>query len=908
MRAVPAGRRAWLGVGAMALFVLLLVQSGAARAQTAAAPALNWSPPEPFDLANGSLRSVSCPSASLCVAFDALGNVVTSTDPTGGSSKWSAGKVDTALNSQPQVSCGSTSRCVAVDQAGNAMRSTNAAGGASTWSAPAKIDDDGLSGVSCPSSSLCVAVDSGGRVVTTTDGGSTWTDPLDVETGVVLNGISCASTALCVAVDQSGNAVTSTDPGDATPTWTVVTGVDTFALLAVSCVPGAHSCVAVDNDGRAVSTTDDGAHWGTPATIGANILTGVSCPDTGLCIAVSPLGDISHSTDPFDATPTWSSLNVDPVGEPDAVSCPSVSLCVAVDGNGQALTATAPSSGNTSAWTAAEIDAGNGESNEPDGVSCPSAAFCAVVDVAGNVVTSTNPVGGAATWDSVSVASDTGFTGISCPTAALCVAIDGGGRVATSTDPAGGTWSAPFTVASQLFGVSCPSEAMCVAVDGNGFIASSLDPTDTSAWNDDNVEGPTAIDSISCPTESFCVAGDGAGNVLTSTDPTSGTWTTTSVGDLRSTFLAAVACPTASLCVLGDGAGDLITSTDPTGGGSTWKLQNVDGNHLINSISCPSSDFCVAADNAGNVLTSTNPGDASPTWTSKSVDDNSITGVSCPSALFCTAVDSLGNVLVAAAPPSVTTGSAGSIGQTSATVSGTVNPNGLSVSDCHFSYGVGSPSGTNVPCSPSPGSGTSDVPVSAQLSGLTAGTAYQFRLVATTAAGTKVGATGMFTTLSPLPPTFTLTVAKSGPGSGTVTSSPAGIDCGATCSHAYTQGTEVTLSAAADSGSMFDGWSGGGCSGVGTCTVTMNSDTTVTASFIPPIVPAPLRCIVPKVKGKTLKAAKRAIKSHHCSVGKIRHAASRRVKKGHVISQKPKPGKHLRRGAKVNLVVSKGRR
>jgi serine/threonine-protein kinase len=64
--------------------------------------------------------------------------------------------------------------------------------------------------------------------------------------------------------------------------------------------------------------------------------------------------------------------------------------------------------------------------------------------------------------------------------------------------------------------------------------------------------------------------------------------------------------------------------------------------------------------------------------------------------------------------------------------------------------------------------------------------------------------------------------------------------------------------------------------------------------------------VVPKLKGKILSAAKRAIKSHACSVGKITHAASRSVKKGHVISQKPKPGSRLKHGAKVNLVVSRG--
>jgi len=64
-----------------------------------------------------------------------------------------------------------------------------------------------------------------------------------------------------------------------------------------------------------------------------------------------------------------------------------------------------------------------------------------------------------------------------------------------------------------------------------------------------------------------------------------------------------------------------------------------------------------------------------------------------------------------------------------------------------------------------------------------------------------------------------------------VTSSPAGINCGATCSATYSSGTTVTLTAAAAGGSTFSGWSGGGCSGTGTCVVALNAATTVTASF-----------------------------------------------------------------------------
>jgi len=152
------------------------------------------------------------------------------------------------------------------------------------------------------------------------------------------------------------------------------------------------------------------------------------------------------------------------------------------------------------------------------------------------------------------------------------------------------------------------------------------------------------------------------------------------------------------------------------------------------------------------------------------------------------------------------------------------------------------------------------------------------------------------------PPTYTLTVSKLGTGSGTIASSPRGISCGATCSHGYGQGTAVTLTATPARASAFAGWSGA-CRGASSCKVTTNADITVMANFM--LVPKP--CLVPKIKSKTLKAAQRSIRAHACTVGKIKHATSRTVKKGHVIAQKPKAGRRLKHGARVNLVVSNGR-
>jgi chitodextrinase len=76
-----------------------------------------------------------------------------------------------------------------------------------------------------------------------------------------------------------------------------------------------------------------------------------------------------------------------------------------------------------------------------------------------------------------------------------------------------------------------------------------------------------------------------------------------------------------------------------------------------------------------------------------------------------------------------------------------------------------------------------------------------------------------------------LTVTRNG--TGTVTSSPSGINCGSTCSFSYSNGTSVTLTATPLSGATFAGW-GGACSSSGTsatCTVTMNAAQSVSASF-----------------------------------------------------------------------------
>jgi hypothetical protein len=152
------------------------------------------------------------------------------------------------------------------------------------------------------------------------------------------------------------------------------------------------------------------------------------------------------------------------------------------------------------------------------------------------------------------------------------------------------------------------------------------------------------------------------------------------------------------------------------------------------------------------------------------------------------------------------------------------------------------------------------------------------------------------------PQQSTLTVSIAGTGTGRVISQPGAMTCPNICSAQFAVGTFVALhvTPAADSETdRVDGDCGrppidrpfrG-------CVVTLAGDTSIRFTFN--LAP----CDVPNAKGKSLAAAKKTIWSHHCSVGKITKVKSSKTSKGHVISQSPKAGKHLKKGSKVSLKV-----
>jgi YD repeat-containing protein len=153
---------------------------------------------------------------------------------------------------------------------------------------------------------------------------------------------------------------------------------------------------------------------------------------------------------------------------------------------------------------------------------------------------------------------------------------------------------------------------------------------------------------------------------------------------------------------------------------------------------------------------------------------------------------------LAGSAPTVTTSAATSVTSTTATLNGTVNPNGSSTT-AYFQYGTTTSYGSTT-ASQSMGSGTSAVAASANLTGLTAGGTYHFRIVAINSAGTSYGSDMSFIASSTPPSTYTLVVSVYPMKYGTVTLSPAG--------GSYAPGTQVTITARPPVAHSFTGWSG----------------------------------------------------------------------------------------------------
>jgi hypothetical protein len=279
----------------------------------------HWSPPcrNPLDRR---IRSVSCPSVTLCVAVTGEGYVYSSTNPTGPADAWHAVDVDGTERDTHlwSVSCPTTSLCVTVSgeryTSGKVLTTTNPTGPASAWTVTQLDESLDLRGVSCGTPTLCVAVGTQGRLLVSRNpagGAGAWAEQGTPGGPGDLQGVSCAATVLCVAGNAGGNLLTSTNPLSAAA-WREVDGGPSVQVTGVSCLP-TRQCVAVDNNGDVLTSNDPtagrGSWWVTrlipyvqpPGEYDEplNGLFGVSCASSSFCAVTGADGQIFTSTDPF---------------------------------------------------------------------------------------------------------------------------------------------------------------------------------------------------------------------------------------------------------------------------------------------------------------------------------------------------------------------------------------------------------------------------------------------------------------------------------------------------------------------------------------------------------------------------------------------------------------------------------
>jgi hypothetical protein len=305
------------------------------------------------------LESVSCPSATVCVAGGTQKTVYTSANPTGGAGAWSTTAVPIASD---RVSCGATDQCVVGDGISGdlAASSTPLSGG---WT-EAQTDGDlpdggGIAVLSCTAGPFCIAgpyevqSDSdteGTTALTTTNptgGTSAWAySGTFIEGGIngghtaakgVVPSLTCPSQTLCVAGDAKGGILTNVTPTNI-DTWHYTRPDGTASIKDLSC-PSTSLCVGVDSQGRVIhSTNPTGGKW-SGATIDKGFaLTAVSCASTGFCVAVDGHRHAFVSTHPTGGVSAWQKLSgID--GDLTSIACPTIAGCVAVDGQGNEVTA-----------------------------------------------------------------------------------------------------------------------------------------------------------------------------------------------------------------------------------------------------------------------------------------------------------------------------------------------------------------------------------------------------------------------------------------------------------------------------------------------------------------------------------------------------------------------------------------
>lgn len=579
---------------------------GQVMAARAGGPTVPGFAPRNFPPARDSLRSISCPSGSFCMAL-------------GGDTKGSLAEVwngrSWRVTLRPpggasQVSCTSVRFCMTL---GGTFERWNGR----SWTAtrtPRALS--GPSGLACVSASFCMAVGLSNDISPDGNDGCV--------TGAVWRGTAWHT----VAMHIDGCAV-----GD-------------YSVGPVSCA-SASDCIAVGfqdgNEHMEVGLVErwNGTTWqdlGAPNVPGGgeSHLTGVSCPSTSFCMADGYFsesdfgsGNLAYT---WDGT-GWTQVSPppSPVGSVSGLSCASAGSCVAFSG-GQPIT------WNGTTWTAQTISrpAGAGLS----GVSCWPSACMAVGSYSRIAPPGTQPGGQAgahltlaeswngSTWQALRTPSlgdeQEGLSGLSCRSASNCMAVgafvnNADVQAALTEQWNGHAWkvlSAPDPGPNEnvLTAVSCPAATQCIAVgyyDAAGSLQALAERWNGGIWTTLAVPHGGVLNGVSCATANDCVA---VGSYLPPGRPVpltlsatwdGSTWTVQPSPDPGGApaQLTSVACPNSTRCIaVGDyqpGPG-LVHPLTALWNGTAWTRLTTqapggaNGWNTLTSVSCPRPSNCTA--------------------------------------------------------------------------------------------------------------------------------------------------------------------------------------------------------------------------------------------------------------------------------------------------------------------------
>ncbi len=357
---------------ALPLFAVLVACLSLPALASAASYSMKWSKSALLEnpTKGGALDSIACAptvtaatipkaDALLCVAGDLKGNVWATQHPSRPAAGWRRETIDSGSGDAiTGISCPSTTFCVAVDAGGRVMHSTDPLAGSTSWSKPARIDTStqpgggyaGLAAISCPTTKLCIAVDNSanGQVAYSTDPAgpaSAWS-VASVGSNVSLSSVACASTTLCVI--GGSERYYSVDPTGGASAWKPAgTLSGNVAVIAALTCNTAKLCIGVGYgdagtglaSGSSTPSTGASAWTGSqigtdPPAVGAQLVDGIACPERNFCVAVDGASNAYTSTTPVRGN--WSAarrLKKASQATLSQIACNST-VCVEVDNRG----------------------------------------------------------------------------------------------------------------------------------------------------------------------------------------------------------------------------------------------------------------------------------------------------------------------------------------------------------------------------------------------------------------------------------------------------------------------------------------------------------------------------------------------------------------------------------------------